>query len=633
MSKCLYFFGVWALVGVTRLLVAAPPVEDFFRPFAFDEVKVSPDGTKVAVLSMWKDYRNLYLIDLATKRPLQLTGLDYAHVTSVRWMGNNRLLFSTEQDGMPTGGLFAINADGRQPRALAESAPQQGARGSNVFRYARFLDYLPNDDSRFLVVANDRSEFDPDVYSMNARSGQKRLVARNPGGVRHWVADSTGTVRLAFGEQGRRRFVLHRTSDRGEWQRILEFDFMAGQMIPQAFAAGDKECLVLSSVGTDRAMVRRLDPLTGELGEVIFAHDTYDASHVLVSRLDQRLLGVAYEAERWDVAWIDPGMRDLQEQIDLELPATRNVFYSRSDDERWYVVLASSDRHPGTFYLLDAQKMTMQTLVSRADWLKPEALAEMRLIRYQARDGLTIHGYLVIPPGREARHLPLVVNPHGGPWVRDSWGFDPEAQFLASRGYAVLRMNFRGSTGYGQKHLQAGYGQWGLAMQDDITDGVKWAIAEGIADPARIAIYGGSYGGYAAMAGLAFTPELYRCGINYVGVTDVALLQRTVPPAWESIMEQLESMTGDRKVDREKLQATSPLRNADRITAPVFFAYGELDDRVDLKHGSQMAATLRANGVPVEWMSHPDEGHGFRKFENKVAFYRKMERFLVRHLP
>jgi dipeptidyl aminopeptidase/acylaminoacyl peptidase len=621
------------LIGVMVSSVAAlPPLEDFFRPYAFDEVKVSPDGTKVAVLSTWKEYRNLYIIDLATKRPLQLTGLDYAHVTSVRWMGNNRLLFSTEQDGMPTGGLFAINADGRQPRTLAESVRQQGARGQMVFRYARFLDYLPDDDTRFLVVANDRSEFDPDVYSMNARSGQKRLVARNPGGVRHWVADSTGTVRLAFGEQGRRRFVLHRASNRDEWRQVREFDFMDGQIIPLAFIDGDRECLVLSSVGNDRAVVRRFDPTTGELGEVVFGHEIYDASHAVVSRRDQRLLGVAYEAEKWEVAWTDPVMRDLQQQIDLELPDTRNLFYSRSDDERWYVVLAYSDRHPGTFYLLDTLEMTMQTLVSRADWLRPEQLAEMRPISYQARDGLTIHGYLVVPPGREARNLPMVVNPHGGPWVRDSWGYDPEAQFLASRGYAVLRMNFRGSTGYGQRHLQAGYGQWGLAMQDDITDGVKWAIAAGIADPERIAIYGGSYGGYAAMAGLAFTPELYRCGINYVGVTDVALLQRTVPRAWESIMEQLEDMTGDRKRDRERLTASSPLENADRIRAPVFFAYGELDDRVDMRHGTRMAATLRRNGVPVEWMLRSDEGHGFYQWDNMIAFYRTMERFLAEHM-
>jgi dipeptidyl aminopeptidase/acylaminoacyl peptidase len=632
MFRLTFWVGLAVAMGLVGWASAAPPVEDFFRPYAFDEVKVSPDGTKVAVLSTWKDFRNLYVIDLKTKRPLQLTGLDYAHVIQVRWVGNDRLLFSTEQDGSPTGGLFAINADGRHARTLAESAQQQGARGGMVFRYARFLDYLPDDDSRILVVANDRSEFDPDVYTMNVRSGRKRLVARNPMGVRHWVADSTGAVRLAFGEQGRRRFVLHRATDRDEWQQVREFDFMDGQIIPLTFAAGDRECFVLASTGTGRAAVRRFDPVTGELGEVIFADEVYDAAHVLQSRHDRRLLGVAYEAERWEVAWQDEGMRRLQELLDLELPDTRNTFYSRSDDERWYVILASSDRHPGTFYLLDTQEMTMETLVSRADWLKKEELAEMRPISYVARDGLTIHGYLTLPVGMEAKNLPLVVNPHGGPWVRDSWGFDPEVQFLASRGYAVLRMNFRGSTGYGGHHLQAGYGQWGLAMQDDITDGVKWAIAEGIADPARIAIYGASYGGYAAMAGLAFTPELYRCGVNYVGVTDVALLQRTVPRAWESIMEQLEDMTGDRKRDRERLEAASPLENADRIRAPVFFAYGELDDRVDMRHGTRMAATLRRNGVTVEWMLRSDEGHGFRKWDNKISFYRTMERFLAEHM-
>jgi dipeptidyl aminopeptidase/acylaminoacyl peptidase len=325
-------------------------------------------------------------------------------------------------------------------------------------------------------------------------------------------------------------------------------------------------------------------------------------------------------------------MKNLQTLVNQELPGTRNYFTSHSLDNTWIVISASTDRDPGAFYLLNTKELTMEKLVSRADWIKPSQMAEMKPISYQGRDGSTIHGYLTLPPNREPRGLPLIVNPHGGPWARDSWGFNGEVQFLASRGYAVLQINFRGSTGYGRRWLEAGYGQWGLAMQDDITDGVHWAIDQGIADPRRIAIYGASYGGYATMAGLAFTPELYRCGINYVGVTDIELLLRTIPDSWESMRAQLDVMTGNAKKDRERLRATSPLLHADKIRAPVFFAYGEMDDRVDLKHATKLAAQLRKHGVPVEWITRSDEGHGYRHWKNKVMLYQAMEKFLAGNL-
>lgn len=621
-----------AILTLVQLRAAVPPVEDFFRDYTFDEVRISPDGSKIAVLSIWKEHRNLYVIDLATKRPVQLTGQSTAHVADVRWVGNQRLIFTAVEDGYLTGGLYAIDADGGRLRTLGESVRQQGSRGSMIFRHTHFLDYCGGSDQEILVTSNQRSEFEPDVYRLNVHNGHKRMVAGNPGGVRTWLADSAGTVRVGFGEEGRQRFIVHRRSSEDGWKEIHRADFMAGNIMPVGFAADDHRCYVLSTLGSDRASIRLLDLASGELGDAIFEHETYDASHVLQSRRDRRLLGVAFEAERWEVAWKDETMRRLQQLVDAELPATHNIFYSRSHDDRWNVVLARSDRQPGTFYLLDAREFTMEKLVERAAWIDPRQMSVMRPISYQARDGRQIHGYLSLPANQEPRNLPLIVNPHGGPWVRDSWGFDAEVQFLTSRGYAVLRMNFRGSTGYGLKHLQSGYGQWGLAMQDDITDGVKWAIKEGIADPDRIAIYGASYGGYAAMAGLAFTPELYRCGINYVGVTDVTLLLRTVPRSWQLVMEQLETMTGERKRDRDRLEATSPLRNADRIRAPVFFAYGELDDRVDMKHGTKLAGILRRNGVPVEWLSRTDEGHGFYRWDNKIAFYRTMEKFLAEHL-
>ncbi len=276
--------------------------------------------------------------------------------------------------------------------------------------------------------------------------------------------------------------------------------------------------------------------------------------------------------------------------------------------------------------------MRLEELASSREWLKPADMAPMQPIKYQSRDGLTLHGYLTTPRGVEAKDLPLVVNPHGGPWARDAYGFNPEVQFLANRGYAVLQVNFRGSTGYGESLMMAGNREWGFKMQDDISDAVQWAIDQGIADAERVCIYGASYGGYAVMAGLAYTPELYRCGINYVGVTSIPLLFETAPGAWASNMETMKRQIGDPKEDKAMLEDRSPTNHASRIQAPVLMAYGKQDPRVVIKHLEVMEEAMKQAGKPYEVIVKDDEGHGFRKFENQVEFYTAVERFLAKHL-
>lgn len=259
-------------------------------------------------------------------------------------------------------------------------------------------------------------------------------------------------------------------------------------------------------------------------------------------------------------------------------------------------------------------------------------MAKMEPIQYESRDGLQIRGYLTLPHGVDAKKLPLIVNPHGGPWARDSWGFNPEIQFLASRGYAVLQMNFRGSTGFGRKFMEASFGQWGLTMQDDVSDGVAWAVDQGIADPERVAIYGGSYGGYATLAGLTKTPELYACGISYVGVSNLFTWIEAIPPYWKPYLEMMYEMVGHPERDAERFRETSPLFQADRIAAPLFVAQGANDPRVRKEESDQIVEALEKRGIQVEYMVKDNEGHGFQNEENRFDFYRTMERFLDRHL-
>jgi dipeptidyl aminopeptidase/acylaminoacyl peptidase len=301
------------------------------------------------------------------------------------------------------------------------------------------------------------------------------------------------------------------------------------------------------------------------------------------------------------------------------------------------VVHSGSDRTRGAYWLLDVEGdqgdgLRLEHLFDAAPWLVEDELAEVRPIRYESRDGLSIHGYLTLPAGREPRDLPLVVHPHGGPWARDEWGFDPELQFLASRGVAVLQMNFRGSLGYGRAFWEAGFRQWGLSMQDDVTDGARWAIEQGIADPERIAIYGGSYGGYATLAGITKTPELYACAISYVGVSNLFTWIEAFPPYWKPFLEMIHEMVGHPERDAEQWRATSPLFQVASIRVPLLVVQGAQDPRVKKEESDQIVAALQDRDVPVQYLVKDNEGHGFSNEENQFEFYRAMESFLTEHL-
>jgi dipeptidyl aminopeptidase/acylaminoacyl peptidase len=350
---------------------------------------------------------------------------------------------------------------------------------------------------------------------------------------------------------------------------------------------------------------------------------------------------VTYTTGKTEYRFFDERRERIQRFLDERLPDHENRLASHSRDERRYVVHSGGDRTRGSYWLLDVPENSpgespgeprLERLFDSAPWLVEEELAEVRPIQYTSRDGLTIHGYLTLPVGREPRNLPLVVNPHGGPWHRDVWGFDPEVQFLASRGLAVLHMNFRGSVGYGRAFWEASFRQWGLAMQDDVTDGVRWAIEQGIADPKRVAIYGGSYGGYASLAGITKTPDLYACAISYVGVSNLFTWIEAFPPYWKPFLEMIHEMVGHPERDAEQWRATSPLFQADKIRVPLLVVQGAQDPRVKKEESDQIVAALRERGVPVEYLLKENEGHGFSNEENQFDFYRALEAFLTEHL-
>jgi dipeptidyl aminopeptidase/acylaminoacyl peptidase len=451
----------------------------------------------------------------------------------------------------------------------------------------------------------------------------------------HLQVDNAGVLRLRGRiERGRDLVWEHRTGDAAEWQELARHPYhgYAETWDPQFFAADNATLWLVSREEHERGALCTYDTRTRRRGPALFVPPAGEIVEVITSHDRTKLLGVAYETERRQHHWFDENRAALQTRLESTFRGTEVRITSTSADDQVAMIYVTHDREPGVYFLLDLRAGSL-TQFKRTRDLDPAQLNPRRAVRYPARDGLEVHGYLTLPRGAEGRRVPLVMHPHGGPFgVRDSWGFDADAQFLASRGYAVLQPNYRGSGGYGREFIDRGRHQWGRAMQDDLTDGVKWAVAQGIADPARVAIYGASYGGYATLAGLALTPELYCCGVNYVGAAD---LEITFKQRGEDAWRQADDFSfRDAWVGPtpEYRAATSPVNLVDRIRVPTLHAYGEKDPRVKIDHWTRLEAQLKRQGKPYETLNERRQGHGFRDEKASIGFYGRLESFLATHL-
>jgi dipeptidyl aminopeptidase/acylaminoacyl peptidase len=623
-------------------------LEHFFKKPEFAGFQLSPDGTKLAALAPLGDSSrmNIVVIDLATRKASAVTTIDNQDVSGFLWANNERFLFFMDKDGNESFGIFAVDIDGRKQRTLVAPLDAQVASGArSKILVASVMDVLKDDPNNVLVSYNKRFASYPDVYKMNIYSGKMRRVEANPGNLTGWFVDWEGNVIGAgFIEKNvdEKKDGLYggfkmRDKESGEWVEVTRTRFDEATFTPSGIKGDGVNGWVTSNLSPDgkvrdKTALYQYNFATKQMGELVYEHDVVDCCGVMMSEKTRDMIGVSYAVGKPEMVWLDERWKDIMAGIDQALPDTLNRITSVDDDEKTGVVTSSSSIQPPRYYLYDFENRTLEYLADSRSWINAEEMAELKPISFAARDGMTMHGYLTLPPGQEAKNLPLIMNPHGGPWARDGWGFNTEHQFLASRGYAVLQVNFRGSTGFGMDHLKSSWKQWGQAMQNDISDAVKWAVDQGIADPGRVCIYGASYGGYATMAGLTFTPELYKCGINYVGVTDIALLFETAPDSWSAGEGPLRVQVGDPDTEKEFLEQWSPTNHADKMQAPVFMAYGRRDPRVNIKHLTEMEKAMDKHGVEYVTMIKTDEGHGFRKQENQYEFYGAMEKFLAEHL-
>lgn len=632
------FLGLLVLFTAGGAAAAPPPelpVETFFRKSNIAQLTFSPDGKRIACLVPFERRMNLAVIDLEKKTKNLLTNFKDNDVGSLLWANDDRLIFTKDTDGQEWSSVYAINRDGKDGVLLTGGAGEEGTTSASDRRFRGLLARLPKDPKNILVLGNLSGAQGPDVCTMNLKTGRLTMVVENPGWVRRWVLDRNKVVRLGVAQKGRTVSVVLRDPVKGTWTELTNHEGDSPGWSPLAFDGDDRTLFVSSRVGRRTAAVFRYDTVTRTMGELVHADPVYDDGGVIWDESRQKVVALSINGDRPRHHWIDAESEALQRRLDASLPDTVNRQLHASPDGSRRLIFSSSDRDPGVYYLFDSTTKKIEELAVLKPGIDPDQMAPMQHVTFKARDGLTIHSYLTLPVGRESKTLPLVLHPHGGPFgIRDSWGYNGEVQFYANRGYAVLQVNYRGSGGYGAGFERAGWKKWGLEMQNDLTDAVKWAIAEGVADPQRVVIAGASYGGYATLAGLAFTPELYCAGVNYVGVSDI----KELIPVGENVRPEMahwfNTRIGDlsKSEDRRRIHDTSPVNFADRIQAPVLMAYGKNDPRVRISQGHDMAAALKKSGKTFEMIIEEKEGHGFRKEELSIAFYTKVDAFLKKYV-
>lgn len=651
---------VFVLLCAVPAAHAAPlTVEAVFGVPSYAETQLSENGRYLAVLTPVKGRVNLSVIDLETRKSLARVEIPGADIRSIRWLGNERLVFSMEQIGRAvvhrfnTGGLFMVSRDGKEQRKLFPTAQEWFKVRAHRFVYYSVAGLIPGQGDEVVVTANDIDEHSFDVYRLNVTNGKRTLLSpKRPPRVHGWLLDANQVPRVALSshENSTDRTTWYRASEDAPWKALWRASTTSGAMaVALHLEADGRHLLVASNEGRDTMALYRYDAHTGERKELLAEHPRFDlgatasgdpTGDLVWDAAGRDVLGVRIDIGEPTTLWLDEGHQRLQALIDGALPGLRNVF-ARSLDGTRTLVSSYSDRQPTRWHLLDEKTGQMEALFVSRPWLDNGALVAMKPVFYTTRDGLEMLAYVFEPTGRKpGERVPAVVLIHGGPWTESvPWGpasreFQ-EAQLLASRGYAVIAPNFRGTTGLGKRIYQSARGQFGLAMQDDIEDATDWLVAQGIADAQRICLSGASYGGYAALMGLVKTPAKYRCAVSGLPVTDLAVLMSS---GWSSISKHEASrlywteMVGDPATQTAQLNAVSPARQAHRIQGRVML-YGSVDDtRTPIEQMELMRSALRAQGQEPRWMAKYGEGHGFSGSENLLELYQQKFDFLAQSL-
>ncbi|MCF8452451.1 MAG: S9 family peptidase [Pedobacter sp.] len=622
-SKIYFFCFVLATLMSCNMEKATKriPIENFFNVPINTSYLISPDGKYISYLKPDNNRIHIYVETLDGKTTTQLTCDSNRSIANYFWASNNEILYLKGASENMDPGLFAVNIDGNNKRELL-SFPNTKIR---------LISSGPVSDGQVLVSLNKRDSTVFDAYRLNMKTGNLSLLFQNPGNITKWYSDPAGKLRMAIASDGVNETLLYRDKERQNFRSVLTNNFKTS-ISPISFSADNSCIYALSNKNRDKMALVELDCVTGKEHRVIYSNPQVDVSEAIYSVNRDKLIYAGFETWKKERHYLDDTFKAIFKKLEKLLPNTEIVIASSDSLEKKFIVRTYTDRNPGSFYLysIDDDKLVKLSDVNSS--LKVENMAEMKPISYKTRDGLTVYGYLTLPRGMPPKNLPVVVMPHGGPDTRNSWGYNSEVQFLASRGYAVFQVNFRGSKGYGKDFWIAGFKEWGAKMQDDITDGVHWLIEQKIADPSRIGIYGFSFGGFSALHGLMSSPELYRCGASYSGFTNLFTYFKDIPPYFRPYLQMYYETVGNPETDADYFRAASPVFHTDKIKVPVLIAQGARDPRVNMNETHQFVKELKKKKVPVTYIFKEGEGHVFRNNENRLEFYKKLEIFLDQNL-
>lgn len=585
--------------------------------------QLSPDGKKMAYLAPVNNVLNVWVGAIGSDDYQPVTSDTDRGVRFYLWAADNRhILYIQDVGGNENWRLYATDLETRETRDLT---PFENVQVQLIDRDKHF----PNE---LLIAMNKENPQVHDVYHLDLPSGELTLVARNPGNISGWVTDARFKVRgavTALPDGGSE--LLVRDAENADWRTVVSWDADDSLTSDPVGFSGDGKAIYLRD--SRQANAGRLVKLTLAGGDmaVLAADAQYDVGSVMIHPDNHEVQAVAFNRDRneWQV---------IDEAIQQDFAAIQRLhrgdfaIISRDDADATWIVAFTLDDGPVPFYAYDRKERRATFLFDNQPALSKYTLATMQPIAFTSRDGLTVHGYLTLPPGGQRTDLPMVLNVHGGPWGRDGWGYRPDAQWFANRGYACLQVNFRGSTGYGKDFLNAGDKEWGRNMHHDLVDGVQWAIDQGIADPKKVAIFGGSYGGYAALVGATFTPDLFCCAVDIVGPSNLITLIKTIPPYWSTFLATFHKRVGNPDTEAEFLKSRSPLFKVDQIKIPILIGQGANDPRVKQAESEQIVEAMKSKGIAYEYMLFPDEGHGFAKPENRLKFFAAAEKFLATHL-
>jgi dipeptidyl aminopeptidase/acylaminoacyl peptidase len=595
------------------------PVADFFKNPEKTAFAISPDGKYISYLQPYKDRLNIFVQNVDGNNVVRLTNDTSHNIAYYFWANNNELLYLKNLGGYSNLGLFAVKKDGTDNRSLI---------GYESSKIGLITPRAYNND--ILIALNMRDSTVFDAYRMNITTGKLSLLVRNPGNITDFYADSSGKLRLALTSDGVDETLIYRKTESGDFSPVIKNNFKTS--INFLGFSKDSCIYILSNQNRDKKALVELNCNTGKEHRELYSNPQVDVSEGGYSRSKNKMVFAGYESWKQERHYLDRDTKDMFGRLERLLPDNEIKITDQDSSGRKFIIRTYTDRNPGTYYLYTRDDNELKKLGEINSSIKQGEMAPMTPISYKSRDGLTINGYLTLPLNMPEKNLPVVVMPHGGPSMRNTWGYNSEVQFLANRGYAVFQVNFRGSTGYGKSFWIAGFKEWGGKIQDDITDGVRWLIKKEIADPDRIAIYGASFGGFSALHGLCFNPELYSCGASYSGLTNLFTYVKGIPPYYKPYQQMYFEMVGDPEKDADYFRNTSPIFHTDRIKVPVLIAQGTKDPRVNVNETNQFVKELKKRKVPVTYILKEDERHFFKKPENRIEFYQQLEKFLENNL-